>query len=244
MQTKPNSTHTTPYMLEVNSRVYINGVDRTCRKGEMKSFQRDRSDDQHSFCGSSSSCPRPSTGNAPCWLPFSDDLAFRQGWPTGNSMNWWVNSDGFPTRWFVASQMAGFVSVHCYPALSLPVLHCTLVFHTWFLLSLVYLYLRAVSLLVCTSLGYSRYTLSFVEHRRDTHRVHEGGSFLTGSLSTAPADTSGSPPTHRSRLAVTRARGVSRGDALVWDGCADGRHITPATSMTEKRSGAESGTSS
>ena len=85
------------------------------------------------------------------------------------------------------------------------------------------------SLLVCTSLGYSRYTLSFVEHRRDTRRVPKGGSLITGSLSPAPADTSGSPPTHRSRLAVTRAHGVSRSEALVWDGCVDERHITPAT---------------
>ena len=61
---------------------------------------------------------------------------------------------------------------------------------------------------------------------------------VTGLLSTAPADMSGSLPMHRSRLAVTRAHGVCS-EALVWDCCVDGRHITSAMSMTEKRSGVE-----
>ena len=168
---------------------------------------------------------------------------FAKDGPFGKSMNGQVDSNGFPTHWFVAVQMAGFMNHEC-PLLSLPILHCMLVFHTCFLLSLVYLCLRAVSLLVCMSLGYSRYMLSFVEDRRDTCRVHKGGSFITGLLSTAPADTSGRPPMHRSRLAVTCAHGVSWGEALVWDGCTDGRHIMLATSMMERDLMQKSGTSS
>ena len=61
----------------------------------------------------------------------------------GDSTNGWVDLDDFPTRWFSASQLANFVSVHLihYPCLS--PFHNVIILHMLHLLfSAPFLFLR------------------------------------------------------------------------------------------------------